>query len=782
MMRIVDANGPVDPTLPRGVALGFFDGVHRGHVELLRTFVGACRKRGLLASVLTYERHPNYHLNPDRAAEGYLSALDERLERIAVCGIEETILRTFDAEYAAQSAEAFLDRELAGRLNVRLVAVGPDYRFGAGGRGDSAMLREWAGRHAIELIVVDRLDMAGGKISSTRLRTLIREGEVAAAASLGGVPFSIRGQVIAGRGIGRTIGCPTANVRLEEEKVQPQFGVYLSRTEIDGRTYPSVTNVGVRPTVERQASEPLAESCLLDVDLNLYGKTIRIELLERMRPELRFKTFEAMIRRIARDLADARRRHRQDATCHEILRVGSVPLNLLYTERFNQAHALLVFRLSADTRQSAALALLSRVLTAGCARWPGRQLLARALDACYGADLIIHQERHGDDILVLCQTSAPWRWSDGTRPFADALGLLFDVVYDPWRDSNGRFLDSVVESERRALATEQAARANEPGQAAYDRAMWLYFDGKAAGLPANGRAEDILAVRVADLEEAYQRLTGQADLRVYLGGRIEPPVVELCRDRLERTAARRLPLPGASNVPARDVPAPDDSAWQARAPDAALANAIARKWGTASVSAEVPATRRVDEQRSGQQQRLILLYDGLPAPDSYRTVGVTLLNGMFGGDVHSLLFDHVRENLGLAYQIHSLTRMTAGVLVVLAGVAPESGEKVIDAIVAELETLVGDRYDASLLERSRRLLETKIRSAEDDLAGMLASAAANHLRGRTLSAQDYLDLLSEVTREDLVRLARNLRLALIYTLNDESGKESGKTAGAPDEA
>jgi riboflavin kinase/FMN adenylyltransferase len=277
---------------PRRVAVGTFDGVHLGHREVIR---GA-------DTVLTFDPHPLSVIAPPRAP-GLLTTLDRKAELVAALGVEELVVVPFDADFAARSAQRFLDEVLAGALRATHVSVGENFRFGHGAKGDPALLRA-DGR--FEVRVVPLLEVDGEVVSSSHIRGLVLGGAVEYADRLLGAPFTMTGEVVHGDKRGRELGFPTANLIPPEGYVTPGHGVYACRaTTADGRTYAAATNVGVRPMFVTGRGE-LIEAYLLDFDGDLYGSDLRLEFLKRLRGEKRFETVDALIEQMGRDVDEAR--------------------------------------------------------------------------------------------------------------------------------------------------------------------------------------------------------------------------------------------------------------------------------------------------------------------------------------------------------------------------------------------------------------------------------------------------------------------------------------------
>ena len=304
-MRIVRGLPAVPPERrPSAVALGVFDGVHLGHRAILGAAVAHARATGSPALACTFEPHPMEVLQPDRAPLP-ITTLDERLDLIAACGIDGAVVLEFTRELAAVEPEAFVKDVLVDRLAARQVVVGFNHRFGRGARGDAALLRELGSRLGFSVDVIEPLTVDGVPVSSTAIRAALGRGDLDAAARMLGRPYTLPGKVVAGAGRGRTLGFPTANVA-PDRPVLVAAGVYACTVEVGGQRRQAVVNVGVRPTFGEEALA--VEAYLFDFSGDLYGQTVRLAFVSRVREERRFGSIDALRAQIADDVEAARKR------------------------------------------------------------------------------------------------------------------------------------------------------------------------------------------------------------------------------------------------------------------------------------------------------------------------------------------------------------------------------------------------------------------------------------------------------------------------------------------
>jgi riboflavin kinase / FMN adenylyltransferase len=287
---------------PLHLALGVFDGVHLGHRAVITAAVRAAETDQGVAGVVTFDPHPIRVIAPQKAPSALLATLAHKAKIMGDLGVELFVPLTFDRDLAATPAEDFIDRLLAGP--VRSLAVGEDWRFGQNRGGDVEFLRQRARQDGFRLIAVPPVMLEGERISSTRIRQAIRDGNLEAAARMIGRPYSVSGPVVKGQELGRTLGFPTANVATAEAQIPPDGVWAVSARQADGPWLDGVANLGVRPTVD--GNSRLLEVHLLDFAGDLYGRDLEVEFREFLRPENRFNSLEELRLQIAKDVEQAR--------------------------------------------------------------------------------------------------------------------------------------------------------------------------------------------------------------------------------------------------------------------------------------------------------------------------------------------------------------------------------------------------------------------------------------------------------------------------------------------
>lgn len=284
--------------------IGSFDGVHRGHQAIIHNMVAGAHQAGAKAVVVTFFPHPAVVL---RGPQGpfFLTTPDERAKLLEELGVDVVVTLHFDRQMAALSAEEFM-RKIHDHLGLRRLFVGFDFALGRGREGNVERLRQLGEQMGYTLEVTQSIEIGGETVSSSRIRALLTHGSVDEAATLLGRPYSLTGEVIHGDGRGRSLGIPTANISVWQERIIPAVGVYATWAVVDGERLPSVTNIGVRPTFENQPVFARVETHLMDFDRDLYGKSVKLEFIQYLRREQRFPSVEHLLEQIHQDIQQSR--------------------------------------------------------------------------------------------------------------------------------------------------------------------------------------------------------------------------------------------------------------------------------------------------------------------------------------------------------------------------------------------------------------------------------------------------------------------------------------------
>ena len=286
------------------LTIGSFDGVHRGHQDLLGRMLSAARGRGMPAVVLSFYPHPSVVLRGRKPAF-YITSPDERAGLLEKLGVDLVITQTFDLELSRVEAPDFLDR-LTAQLGFQDLWAGEDFALGHQRRGNRHYLAEVSSERGFRFHLVPPFLLEGEVVSSTRVREALRSGDVARAATYLGRHFELPGKVVKGVGRGKRLGIPTANLEIWEERAVPGNGVYACLAEVASDRKPAVINIGLRPTFADNLPGPVVEAHLLDFEGDLYGRELKLVFIDRLRDERRYSGPEALVEQIGRDIQRAR--------------------------------------------------------------------------------------------------------------------------------------------------------------------------------------------------------------------------------------------------------------------------------------------------------------------------------------------------------------------------------------------------------------------------------------------------------------------------------------------
>lgn len=301
-MKVIKLDKCFDPKGHRGVALGNFDGVHLGHQQLLKALIEKSREKNLCPSVYTFSNHPRQLEGKSRLKE--ITGINKKTELFQEAGVKELILSPFDETMKTMEPKEFVEKILLGELNSRLVVVGFDYRFGRMAGGDVKLLQELGREWGFEVIVIPPFTLGGEKVSSSLIRRVIESGDVDELPRYLGRHYSLMGPVIYGKGLGGSLGYPTANIKIQKHLITPARGVYVTQSKVGGECYESVTSVGHQPKFNKQSAQ--VESFLFNYQGDLYHRSIETIFLKKLRGQISFESPGELRNQIEKDIEQAK--------------------------------------------------------------------------------------------------------------------------------------------------------------------------------------------------------------------------------------------------------------------------------------------------------------------------------------------------------------------------------------------------------------------------------------------------------------------------------------------
>tara|TARA_A100001011_G_scaffold352661_1_gene393589 strand:- start:14052 stop:14969 length:918 start_codon:yes stop_codon:yes gene_type:complete len=277
--------------------IGTFDGIHIGHQKILNSLVKFARENSLKSVVITFNPHPRKIISKKNSIE-LINTIEEKKEKLKTLGIDYLIVQKFDQKFSETQANKFVEI-LKNNINIEKLIVGYDHRFGKNRNADINDLRKYGKELNFDVIEIDALEIEEVNISSTKIRLAIKDGNIQLANSYLGYNFFLSGEVVKGHSRGKELGFPTANLKIDEDKIIPRNGVYLVKSIIDNQDIYGMMNIGYNPTFNNKSKK--IETHFFNLNRNLYGKIIKIELLEYIREEKRFETIDDLIQRLELD-------------------------------------------------------------------------------------------------------------------------------------------------------------------------------------------------------------------------------------------------------------------------------------------------------------------------------------------------------------------------------------------------------------------------------------------------------------------------------------------------
>jgi predicted Zn-dependent peptidase len=595
------------------------------------------------------------------------------------------------------------------------------------------------------VIVIEPVVFAGTSISSSAIRKSIKKGDFETANAMLGKDYSLTGTVRPGQGLGGKLGFPTANILPAMGICLPENGVYVTRLCIGDQTVESVTNIGLRPSVPGAVTTPIIETTMLDHDLDLYGKEVQVSFLSMLRKEKKFSSVEDLRVQVQKDILTARTWHMESEQCWKLAKINQIPVYGIKTLRFTGDVISIVFKMPLSKTTASRNSLLARVLSATCRRFPSRPALSKHLDSLYGAGVESQVESAGDVQMISFTADALHTWRGLSYPFQDTVELLFDMISSPDLDENGLFSNEIFLSERLNLINEIQTRENDKTKYALDKCLDLLTAGTAQNTKSYGEISVLQEISLDELSVAYQELMNKSGISIFVAGNIDHRMAERIFQRTRDTFKN-------NTEPYRLISGKTPQCYR-----------------------PVPKDEIHHETKEIEQAKVCIAYKGLVPYFSNNTGTASMLNNMLGGDVHSLLFDVVREQMGLAYSVFSAPFRYLSSIILVAGVAPEKTAVAIECMKQQVERLKNNDFDDALFQSALESISYSYRAISDDLHSMVSYYLNASTAGRNVSLQNALSFMKDLTRDKVVEAAKKLEMSVQYTLSQPiTGQGDGK--------
>jgi riboflavin kinase/FMN adenylyltransferase len=308
MKEIIKDYNNINPGNKTTFALGYFDGIHLGHQELLKKVKEISSNDNTLSGIFTFTEHPLHFILPEYVPE-LLTTNIEKSCLVQKYKFDYNIFQKIDDHFMKMTAEDFIVNVLVKRLNIKNIVIGFNYHFGYKGKGNAEVLKKYEEKYGFKTYIIPPISIEDNIVSSTLIRGMIKEGNMEDVSRYLGRNFSVRGNVVSGKKLGRQINIATANIEIDENKIMPHTGVYVTKTEVNGNMYESVTNVGYNPTF---TNHPFSvETHILDFEKEIYGKLIKVEFLHKLRDEKRFNDIDELVQQMEIDIKKTKKYHKK---------------------------------------------------------------------------------------------------------------------------------------------------------------------------------------------------------------------------------------------------------------------------------------------------------------------------------------------------------------------------------------------------------------------------------------------------------------------------------------
>ena len=751
---------------PKAIALGYFDGMHRGHQEIIRQMVEVADSKNIESTVLSFDRYPkpvpeSTYLNavvpgtdtddalldsPLKTSEheflGLLQSKRQAAHILDSLGVENFVLQVFDKAYADMSPHEFCYRVLSKVLNCKALFVGANYKFAKDQAGDIDFLKQWAKDMDVDLHVVSAVSYDNKPISSSRIREDIKAGNLSEATSLLGRPYTLPGVVIEGQALGRTIGVPTANIRLAHGMVKPVYGVYESRTIVDGVRYNSLTSIGLRPTVNHTDPYPLVESYLIDQDIDLYGKYVEVELLKYKRAEERFPSFISMAAQIETDLEKTIHFHNNTEDFYLFTVENKIPFYLSHAERFNTSRLNVNVYLPYNPDTFINNILLANLVTATTEDYPTKPSLNAYLESQYSAsintssDIIANTQEIKFNLTAVNQ-------NQNNDSFRNSAKLFTQMLISPNWDQFYNFPEELIAAEKQNLIFEISQNRIERDRVSiYQAKQYLEKENTKKNLADtfDDLIEKVKNVSKVDLQRAWMDIFTRGHIQVLMSGKFND--YKFTKDLV--SAFNKLPrvknpfyiVPGKGLELKHLEPAPK-------------------------------ANRFFDTELT----HLVLVYNNLPNAKSVDELLGYVFTALVSNSPSAVFNYNLSKNLQYVYDLDINYDPFSASLALHIEIKPEDRDRVVSIVNEAIDKIANNEYSEERLLSAIRTIENNLSSVKDNPSMRLDFANTRLISADKYSSKESLKFLRSIKREDINKLARNMHLVLDFALNPEEAKD-----------
>lgn len=771
------------------IGLGFFDGVHRGHQELIAKVLYYAAKLNKPAAIYTFDRYPKQHnanygpglsssedifatkspslfhsdvnlstisftekerlslINKEQRELrekslqikkengeflGFIQSEEEKIRTLDRQGLDIVYIQKFDDDFSSCDAKDFFIN-FNQALAPTMLITGEDFRFGKDRSGNIDLLRELCVSNNIGFDTSQTLYYKGEKISSSRIREAIFLGELELAEELMGRPFRSLGEVLHGQALGSKFGIPTANIRPTQAKVMPPFGVYISFAKVGNRLYRAITHFGLRPTVNSKDKSPLYETFIYDFNDDLYGQVIEISLLSHERDELEFPSLLAMTNQIAKDLSNGDEAHTKRERFEHTYDYRGLSAYRLQSNRFSTGNLDLVFYLPVNSVKFASILFLSEFLTECTNEFPDEAKLSAYLEDKYAADFVSNVDINSDIICFTLSISALRNGSDGSKPFLESMDMLFSHLLDI-TIYNEEILNSLFESLKKRLVMQVKVKSQKPSNRVYNEALKLVYPNEIISKSADELIRECEDLTLSDVIKTYEILMNQAQRVIVLSGAIDEEESIKIRKFLDKWPEQKVDF--------KLIPCKYPSLKEAS------------KVGT------------IKSKHSGELSHACLIYDGISPYNSLQQLKFYLLSEIIAGDSIAILFKSLRLDHSYVYSVDGDFDPYLGIFTINFACSKDNMDDAIKLIKNNLSSL--ESYiNEDVLETTKNYIINNIKSQSDSLSYLIETYLEDRLMRRHLTIDATIELIRDISLQDIKEAANKLDLKLVYILEAE---------------
>lgn len=724
---------------PLGLCLGFFDGFHLAHQALVEALHEHCLKEKCVPALFTFDQKPRENLV-------HLQSLEERLASFEKAGVVYTFVQTFNDTFKSLSPEVFVKKILVEVLNAKLIVVGYDFTFGKDGKAKVSDLEQLCQAYGIKCVVLPPVYYGGQVVHSTALRQMLSEGRLEDYVAFSGKAYVVKGKVIQGQQLGRKLDFSTANLVYGEGLPQLPYGVYYSYTQVGKVRYFSISNLGLRPSIQEQEKQLLLETYIYDFEQDLYGMPIEVELLAFVRPEQKFESLEALKTQVLQDKANGLIWHENRKEAYLKAKIGDIEVYHVPSTDFVTNYFNIELAFPYEKEKHAARQVLFEYLTSLNASCENTLAFNRRLESFYGAALDLKYKRVQGQSIYQLYGQALRQAPDGQSSFKLLFNEALNCLLYPKREAEGNFVKHIYEKELENFKEAFEERKNNAELQIQEDAFRHLYELLSQSLEDREkifleaylrpeRLEDYQHFSEEALEQAYHEALALSKIKVYISGKYTSQDFEdffqklaLFPQNLKRQSFHKRYTRPLSPLRATNL---------------------------VSQTYETPIAQA--------QSYLHLFYKVDLDFSSYKSFYMNFFNLLLGGDTYSALFKTLREEKHWCYHVGTEYHASLGLLHLQVSVLKGQEQACIEEIHRQMEALQQGKIDEGSFEQMKKSVLGEILSLQDQMVDSLFRASHLYAQEqRPLPLKVLYRFVEELKIEDFAKVGLPLSHILTY--------------------